>query len=195
VNAEDTVRAEKPGRNPSLHDRTAAAILEAASHVLAEREGATMTEIAEGSGVGRTTLYRYFATRDALLASLATAALAEAAGAVAAAGLERAPVPEALARVVRALLAVGDRYVVLVREQVLLDEETLERELAAPVRAVIERGRRDGELRADVPAEWLLELFVGLLTAGVRLVGDRRAGLEEVAALVTDTFLDGARKT
>lgn len=193
MNAENTVRGEKPGRSPFIHDRTAAAILEAASHVLAEREGATMTEIAESSGVGRTTLYRYFATRDALLASLATAALAEAAGAVAAAGIERAPVPEALARVVRALLAIGDRYVVLVREQVLLDEETLERELAAPVRAVLERGQRDGELRADVPAEWLLDLFVGLLTAGVRLVGDRRAGLEEVAALVTGTFLDGAR--
>ncbi len=154
-----------------------------------------MAEIAEGCGVGRTTLYRYFPTRDDLLASLATAALAEAAGAVAAAGLERVPAPEALARVVRALLAVGDRYVVLVREQVRLDEEVLERELAAPVRAVLERGQSAGELRGDVPVDWLLELFVGLVTAGVRVVGDRRGGLEEVAALVTDTFRNGAGTT
>jgi hypothetical protein len=38
-----------------------------------------------------------------------------------------------------------------------------------------------------------LELFGGLLATAVKLVGERRLGLEETAATTTALFLDGAR--
>jgi hypothetical protein len=61
------------------------------------------------------------------------------------------PAADPLARSFRALLAVGDRYVVLVREQVPLDREALERELGGPILGVLERGQRTGILRDDLP--------------------------------------------
>jgi TetR/AcrR family transcriptional regulator, mexCD-oprJ operon repressor len=185
--------AGSPARRRALRDRTAAAILDAAAHLLAERGEAPMAEVAIAAGVGRTTLYRYFPAREALLEALAEAALAEAAERLAGAGLEDCPVEEALARVFRALLAVGDRYIVLVREQVPLDRDALERELGGPILAVLERGQRTGLLAGDVPLPWQLELVGGALTAGLRLVSEQRLGLEQASALATRFFLDGVR--
>ena len=65
------------------YDRTAAAILDAAAHVLAERgAGANMAEVAAASGVSRATLYRYYPSREALLEALAAQALTPASTAV-----------------------------------------------------------------------------------------------------------------
>jgi TetR/AcrR family transcriptional regulator, mexCD-oprJ operon repressor len=95
---------------------------------------------------------------------------------------------------VRALLAVGDRYAVLLGEQVEHDPAEAERAVGVPLRAVFARGIDQGVLRDDLPSEILQRLFGGLLTAAVKLVGERRLGLEETAAATTALFLDGARR-
>src|SRR6266702_4715438 len=146
------------------YDRTAAAILDAAAHALSERGTSTnMADVAAAAGVSRATLYRYYPDREALLAALASHALADAA-----ARLARAPVEEAIERIVRALTAVGDRYAVLVREQVRSDPGEIERLVAAPMRAVFARGLESGLFRQDLPAEVLLELFGGALLAALK---------------------------
>src|SRR5207237_1974352 len=104
------------------------------------------------------------------------------------------PVPEAIERIVRALLAVGDRYAVLLSEQVDPDPAEAERVVGAPLRGIFARGIDQGVLRDDLPPEILQELFGGLLIAAIKLVGDRRLGLEEAAAATTALFLDGARQ-
>ena len=176
------------------YDRTAAAILEAAAHVLATEGGSpNMAEVAAAAGVSRATLYRYYPSREALLQALATQALAEAGARIADAGLERAPIDEALERIVRALIAVGDRYAVLIQEQVEPNPDEIERTIAAPIRAVLARGVDTGRLRDDLPTEVLFELFGGLLAAAVKISGRGLLGLEETAAAVTALFLEGAR--
>ena len=175
-------------------DRTALAILDAAARVLADRgASANMADVAAAGGVSRATLYRYYPSREALLVALAAQALADAGSRVADAGLDRCPVPEAIERIVRALLAVGDRYAVLLSEQVDPDPAEAERVVGAPLRAVFARGIDQGVLRDDLPPEILQELFGGLLIAAIRLVGERRLGLEETAATTAALFLDGAR--
>src|SRR3989441_12396777 len=123
------------------YDRTRAAILDAAAHALSEHGGRTsMADVAAAAGVSRATLYRYYPDREALLGALASRALADAAARLADAGLERAPVEEAIERIVRALTAVGDRYAVLVREQVEGDPDEIERLIASAMLAVFTRG-------------------------------------------------------
>jgi AcrR family transcriptional regulator len=176
------------------HDRTAAAILDAAAHVLAaDGAAANMADVASAAGVGRATLYRYFETREALLEALAADAVAEAGARLADAGLDGVTVELAIERIVRAMVAVGDRYAVIVREEILPDRAEAERVLGEPIRAVFARGVKTGVLRPDVPLEVLLELFGGLLASTIKLVGERRIGLEDAAAAVTDVFLQGAR--
>jgi len=174
--------------------RTMAAILDAAAHALSEHgRSANMANVAEAAGISRATLYRYYPDRDALLEALSVQALAHAAAGLADAGLERAPVEEAIERIVRALTAVGDRYAVLVREQVRSDPGEIERLVAAPMRAVFARGIESGLFRQDLPADVLLKLFGGALVAALKLIQHGRLGLEEASAAAASVFLDGAR--
>src|SRR6266496_2508059 len=175
------------------YDRTAAAILDAAAHALSEHGSSTnMADVAAAAGVSRATLYRYYPDREALLDALASHALSEAAARLADAGLDRAPVEQAVERIVRALTAVGDRYAVLVREQVQGDPGEIERLVAAPMRAVFARGIGSGLLRQDIPADVLLELFGGTLVAALKLIQPGQLGLEEASAAAASVFLDGA---
>src|SRR6266516_2818960 len=176
------------------YDRTDAAILDAAAHVLSEHgSSSNMADVAAAAGVSRATLYRYYPDREALLGALASRALADAAARLADAGLERAPVEEAIQRIVRALTAVGDRYAVLVREQVEGDPDEIERLVTAPMRAVFARGLESGLFRQDLAADVLLELFGGALVAALKLTQHGQLGLEEATAAAASVFLNGAR--
>jgi AcrR family transcriptional regulator len=175
-------------------DRTAAAILDAAAHVFSEQgSSSSMADVAEAASVSRATLYRYYPHREALLGALASQALADGAARLADAGLERATVEEAIERIVRAVVAVGDRYAVLVQEHVKFDPAEAERLLGAPMRAVFERGIASGLLRQDLSVDVLLQLFGGALMAAVKLTQRGQLGLEEASAATAAVFLDGAR--
>jgi TetR/AcrR family transcriptional regulator, mexCD-oprJ operon repressor len=189
VSERDTIGAM---HSPS-HLTTSAAILESAAHLLADRD-ASMSEIAAAAGVGRATLYRHYPTREALLTALAEQALEEVATRIADAGLDRVSVPEALERLARAVVAVGDRYTILVRERVKPHDPEAKRRLADPMRALFERGVADGTLRTDLSPDAQLQLFASAVTGALRAGLQRELGLEQAAATVTSYFLQGARR-
>ena len=175
-------------------DRTAAAILDAAAHVFSEQgTAASLADVAAAAGVSRATLYRYYPNREALLKALAAYALTELASRLTDAGLERTTVKEAIERLARAIVAVGDRYAVLAGEQCSPDEADAERLVGAPMRAVFERGIASGLIRQDLPADVLLELFSGTLLAAIKLTQGHQLGAEEASAAAAAVFLDGAR--
>src|SRR6266516_60360 len=177
-------------RPPSLRDRVATAILEAAASVLASRgEHASMSDVAAAAGLARATVYRYFPSRQSLLDELARAAVRDAGDRLAEARLEEVATDEALGRAVRALAAVGDRLVVLEREHVRPEPEHFDAAVAEPLRRVFERGQATGEIRADVPASSLGESLVGLVVSVLRSTPS--LGVEATTAVVTSLFLDG----
>ena len=101
----------------SRRDARRREILLAAAGVLAARDDAGMAEVAAAVGLARGTLYRYFPTRESLLRALEAAANEEAGRRLAEANLDQVPVEEALARVTRALVAVGEHFIVQLRER------------------------------------------------------------------------------
>lgn len=178
----------------SRQDRTEAAILGAAAHLVAEAgAAASMADVAAAAGVGRATLYRYFPSREDLLKALAGHAIAEAGARIAEAGLDHVSVEESLARIVRALVTVGDRYAVLAAEQIKPNQRESERLLAQPIRAVFARGIKEGVLRDDISLDALLAFFGGAVGVAIKLTGSRQLGLEDAAAAATTLFLDGVR--
>jgi TetR/AcrR family transcriptional regulator, mexCD-oprJ operon repressor len=181
--------APTPART-ALQQRVSAAILEAAAKVLAaDGDQASMLDVAAAAGVGRATVYRYFPSRQVLLDELADVAVEHAGERLTAAGLDRVPAREAVSRAVRALVGVGDYFVVLARERVRPDPERLEAQIGARLRAVLERGQASGEIRDDVPASWLTEALLGLVVN--ILVAPRLLGAEDTIAAITSLFLDG----
>src|SRR3954453_20344338 len=100
-------------RQTALHARVSAAILEAAAAVLAERgEQASMADVAAAAGMARATVYRYFPNRDALFEALRRLAGDDPRERLEAGRLDEIPVQDAFERAVRALVAVGDYFVV-----------------------------------------------------------------------------------
>jgi AcrR family transcriptional regulator len=177
---------------PTLRERVAAAIVEAAAEVLADRgEQASMADVAAAAGVARATLYRYFPSREALLDELARFAVREAGDRLAAASLEKVTAEEGILRAVRALVGVGDYFIVLARERVRPEPAEFEQRVTAPLRGLVERGQSSGAIRADVPAAWLTEALVGLVVSV--LAASPAAAGEDVVAAIGGLFLDGAR--
>ena len=180
-------------KTPPRFDRTSAAILDAAARVFSEDgAGANLASVAATAGVSRATLYRYYANRDALLEALAADALGDAASRLADAGLERATVEDAIGRILRAFVAVGDRYAVLVGDLPRV-EKADKSQLQTPVRAVLERGIDTGVLRGDLAVEVLNELLAGAALSAIKLTQHQHLGLEEASAAAASLFLDGAR--
>ena len=152
-------------RSPALRDRIATGILDAATAVFSIRGDATsMGDVATAAGVSRATLYRYFPTREELVRALRASALRNARARLDQADLNSVPVPDALARLTRALVTTGAHYTVVLHEQ-------------GP---------------ADRDPERLTALYAGLIGAAIQMTADG-LGVEDACDEVVAVVLDGVR--
>jgi AcrR family transcriptional regulator len=195
--AEEIDRSEsepRAGKRRADAERNLSRIIEAATSLLAVNPRASMAEIAEASGLVRATLYRHFPTREELLQAIYSAALEDALAAILAAEPERGNATEAIARVVEALLVVGDRYQILNAERRDYPElREQEESVGAPLIALVERGQRSGEIRGDMPLRWLVASLASLLTEALRAVARGDIARAEAGSLATRTFLESMR--
>lgn len=176
----------------ALQERVAAAILDAAARVLADRgEQASMTEVATAAGVARATVYRYFPSREALLRRVGELAVDDAGARLAASRIGEVAPDDGVARAVRALADVGDAFIVLARERVEPDRRQFEAAVIEPLRELFDRGQAAGAFRTDLSTSWLVEAFVGLIASV--LAARPKLGREDTIAAITSLFLDGAR--
>jgi TetR/AcrR family transcriptional regulator, mexCD-oprJ operon repressor len=177
---------------PALQQRVAEAILDGAARLFAsEGDHASMNEVAEAAGVARATVYRYFPNREALLDELAQAAVRDVDTRLASARIEAVAPEEGVARAVRALVEVGNLFVVLARERRRSGADAFEGGIVEPIRQLIERGQASGDMRDDITAARLTESLIGLLVG--MLTSTPLLGREDMTATITGLFLDGAR--
>ena len=181
-------RADLP--RPALQERVARAILDAAARTFAMHgHDANLADVAATAGVARATVYRYFPNRALLVDELARVAADDASERLAAARIADVAVEEGISRAVRAFVELGDAFVVLVRERGRPGDEHFERLVAAPLRALLDRGRSAQEIRADIPTSWLAESLVGAVVAALR---HGSLGRDDTVAAITTVFLRGA---
>jgi hypothetical protein len=93
---------------------------------------------------------------------------------------------------VRALVVVGDYFVVLAHERASVAPDQFDRRVGGVLRALIERGRSLGEIRDDVPVAWLVEALIGVIVSVLGAASS--AGVEDKVDAITSLFLDGARR-
>ena len=172
-------------------------MLRAAAALLARNPGATMDEVARAVGVGRATLHRHFAGRDALVRALEEQGIAEFGAAMDAARLDEGSSEEALRRLVAALEPGAQLYGFLVNEAQLFQEDVNEGwdRLDARIAAFFRRGQERGEFRIDLPAAWLTEALYGLLVAAVFAVQQGRVAANDFTYLMAELMLGGARRS
>ena len=179
-------------RRAALQQRVAAAILDGAAQIFVlHGEQASMNDVAQAAGVARATVYRYFPNREALLNELARTAVTDVEARLVSARIDEVPPEEGLTRLVRALVDIGNPFVLLVREERRSDHERFEGKVTQPLRRLFERGQASGDIRDDIASARLTESLIGLI-AGL-LQAAPPLGKEDMTATIVRLFLDGAR--
>jgi AcrR family transcriptional regulator len=172
------------------HDATAAAITHAAAHLVAWHKEPTVGAVAQATGVARGTIYRYFPTRQALLTAVVDRALLKADRHLTQANLAVVPVPEGLARAVRALVALGDDFLVLIRQRLFTGGNI---PAFSPVVVLLDRGRQAGDLRSDLSLSCQVEALFALVHACLRASESAAMGPEDISTTALRLFLEGSK--
>lgn len=150
-------------------ERNVRAILDAAEQLLEQRQAVTIVAVAKQAGVSRVTVYAHFQTWEALLEAVVQRAVERCSAAIASADLTAGPPLEALDRLLAAGWQVlGRNAAMAAAAATYLSSDAMRRSHQAiqhQVADLLERGRRDGSFRTDLPANWLLASSFALIHA------------------------------
>lgn len=175
--------------------RTRRAILDAAVVVFARNRAASLSEVADAAGVGRSTLHRYFPERTVLVDALLEDAVEATRRAFDEAALDQGTPSDALDRLVHAHYDLGPRMNFLFTE---LPEDSWDGNDALeaahwPVGALFARGQRDGVFDPDLSIEWIIRALWHLMSAGWEAVAEGAMAKHEVIGNIVGTLEFGIR--
>ena len=170
-----------------------AAILEAGIRTFLGNPSAGMSEVAKASGVGRTTLYRHYPSREALIQGIALRCLDEIDAALR--PKYESTAGDAVAATFEVLIPIADRYrfLSLLWADAEADPEVHRRMEASRRETLVlmDYAKAQGEIAPDVPSEWLAEFFDMTLYTAWSLLERERITSEEAVQLAKRSFLRG----
>ena len=175
-------------------ERNAVAILDAAERLLTRAEPLTMVAVATESGLSRPTVYAHFKSVGEIVEAAAERTVVAATAAFAAARPDEGPAGEALARMVAASwqqIAGSEGFVRRASEYV--SEGARHRThgaLIAPLEALAWRGRAEHAFRSDVPVDWLITMYLGLVHAAADHAVVHDTPREEALTLLQSTVAE-----
>ncbi|MEU9983623.1 helix-turn-helix domain-containing protein [Streptomyces sp. NPDC050856] len=173
-------------------------VLRTAAALLSRKATATMDEVARAAGIGRATLHRHFAGRDALVRALEELGIQEFEQAIDAAGLDDGSAAGALRRLIAGLEPVAGLLAFLVTENQLFEGDQMNEgwaRLDARVSALFRRGQERGEFRIDLTPAWLTEALYGLIGTCAWAVQDGRVAAKDFQYMIAELLLGGARRS
>jgi AcrR family transcriptional regulator len=171
--------------------RTLAAILSAANEVLSRSEGAALEEIALAAGVARTTVHRYFATRDDLLRALSVWVAKQLIDSVVAARPETAPPLIALHQMTVNVLEVKIAWAFALDSHSRSSEaERMHSDVRQTCQQLFERLRASGSIEKDADIDWVQRVYFALIRETVQ--GANGDDADQLATRIVTTLLRGA---
>jgi AcrR family transcriptional regulator len=170
-----------------------ASLLDVATEVLVADPSASLTQVAQAAGIGRTTLHKHYPTRDDLLRAVGHRALDlwEQVTAVA----DRCEADDGgLRTLVEAMVPIGPHLAFLWRNPIFDHAEDIGsrwRAVEPRTLALLKRAQARAALRADVADFWLLQTFYSLVYVAAESVRSGHLAPRDAPGLVVDTFARG----
>jgi AcrR family transcriptional regulator len=151
------------------------AILDATEHLLSRGEQPSISAVASEAGVSRVTVYAHFPDRRVLLQALVERTVKHALSAIEAAEPDRGPAADALQRLIASSWQqIADHDEIAHAAARELSHDAMRQSHASArhtIRKLIQRGRKEGSFRTDLPVGWLVTASLALMHAaaeGVR---------------------------
>ncbi|MFJ6631470.1 TetR/AcrR family transcriptional regulator [Streptomyces sp. NPDC091376] len=173
-------------------------VLRTAAALLARKSTSTMDEVARAAGIGRATLHRHFAGREALVKALEALGIQEFEAAVDRARLDEGGAGDALRRLIAEMEPGAELLAFLVTENQLFEGDQINEgwsRLDARVSALFRRGQEQGEFRIDLSPAWLTEALYGLIGTCAWSVMDGRVAKNDFQYMIAELLLGGARRS
>jgi AcrR family transcriptional regulator len=163
-------------------------VLDAAVALLAQRPQATMQEVADASGLGRTTVYRHFPKRQDLIDALFEEVLREAAETIEEALRATGTARQLLCDIGARIIAIGDRYAFLDAHPELRERALNSTGGGDPLAEFLTEAQARGEIRDDLPVAWMLASLRGLAIVAMVERQSGRLTAEEAGRCVGETL-------
>jgi AcrR family transcriptional regulator len=178
----------------AIAERNVEAILDAAEALLRRRAQPTIAAVAKEAGVSRVTVYSHFATRSELIEAVVARATAAANASIEEAKPSEGDPVEALERVLAVSWEQLERHEGIRRAAAEeLDHAAITRShesAARTLRRLIERGRRSGAFRKDLPVEWLIASSLSLLHTAADEVREKRLAPDTAMRAVRTSIVE-----
>ncbi len=167
------------------------AVIDAAAVLLAENPDAGMQEIADYTGLGRTTVYRHFPNRAALFEGLMEDVIAKGLARIEAVVERDVGTADLLRQVARLSLDLGlqFRFLYSHRDVTKPALQRLSRTGEDPLSDYLREARGRGDIRTDMSLEWLMSVQLALALQMVGDVLEGRIGRESAAEVLGDTII------
>ena len=171
---------------------TRRSLLDVAAEVLVADPSASLAEVAEAAGIGRTTLHKQYATRNDLLRAVGFRAidLWEQAIAQVVADEEDG----GLQAVTAAMIPIGPQLAFLWRTPAFDHDDEIDQRWKVAEKHVLEvlkRAQDRGVLATNVPDWWLLQTFYSLVYVAAESVWSGHLAPRDAPGVVLATFLHG----
>ncbi len=155
-----------------------------------------MAEIAEGLGVSRATLYRFFPNRDALIREVALDSLRVIEEAVTQLPPTVLSCRQAFQQLIEALVPYGERYYFIMNEPRAMRDPTVKAAVERQYDAMyelVDAAKAAGEIDATLPTRWVGAMFDSVIWAAWWSVAEGNVAQKDVASLAMRSFWSGMR--
>lgn len=170
-------------------------LMRAGLELLNVNKDASLSDIASRAGVGRTTLYRQYETREKLISAIAVYCLETIDEVTAPIEKEAKTVTQAIHRLFQLAMPLTQEFQFLMNLDQLVEDDpdikAIHEKQHREMVELVEYGKKNGEISQKLPTSWVINLIEGLFYIGwlEQEKGNRTAA--EVAEFAFESFKNG----
>lgn len=178
--------------------KSQAAILTAGMALLSKNSETTLSEIAQQAGVGRTTLYRLYETKEQLIKAIAIHCLQAFDTATEQLESDAESALHAFHLMFKAILPLSAEMEFLMKLGDLAEDDpeliAIDQKQRGEITELVEYAKSEGTLSEDMPTSWVVNLVEGLFYTAWLTMNEKPMDHDTLADLTFHTFCHGVKR-